>query len=264
MARSPITVGLVVGASLLAAAAPASAQTLFGHVLDRLSGRPLPFAAVILLDSHGRSRGYTLSDSTGKFTLDLPRAGRYELYVDQLAYRPLVSDTFDLRKGERWETLLWVTPIPLALDPMSVTVRGEVSALKKVGFYRREKIGIGYLIDPEKVRARQPIETHELLWGIPGLLLATTSTGTGYMILSSRPHRLLRQDRGVSGNCPLAIVVDGHRFRQSLAFTLDDMVDAGDVLAMEVYPQGGTGAPIQYTGPDTDCGIVLVWTREKR
>jgi len=62
----------------------------------------------------------------------------------------------------------------------------------------------------------------------------------------------------------MAIVVDGHKFKQSLDFSLDDMVDAQDVLAVEVYPHGGIGAPVQYAGLDTDCDVVLIWTKDKR
>lgn len=248
----------------------ARAQTLFGHVLDRLSGRRLPSAAVVMLDSAGKTVGYALSDSTGRFVLKAPRAGRYHVYVDQLAYRPLMSDTFDLRKGERWETLLWVVPDPVALDPVAVTVRRETAALKKVGFYERQKIGAGYLIGPEKIRAERPVETHQLLWGVPGVQVAPNPMGTGSLILSTRPHRL-----SPTGTCPMTIFVDGHRFEQKLVaggdstvgepgITMDDMVDAQDVLAVEVYPHGGIGAPIQYAGLDTDCGIVLIWTKEKR
>ncbi len=175
-----------------------SAQTLFGHVLDKLSGQRLPSAAVVLLDSVGRTVGYTLSDSTGLFVLKAPRAGRYHVYVDQLAYRPLMSDTFDLRKGERWETLLWVTPAPVALDPLAVTVRRETAALKKLGFYHRQKIAAGYSIGPEKVRAEHPLETHDLLWGIPGLQVAPNPVGRGVLILSTRPHRLLSSNGGAA------------------------------------------------------------------
>ncbi len=183
--------------------------------------------------------------------------------MDQLGYRSFVSDTFDLMKNERWETLLWVMPVPVALDPLAVTVHAEAAALKKVGFYDREKLSAGYMVDPEKVRRERPDQTHELLQGIPGVQLASNSMGTGYLVLGS-PHRLLASNGDLAGTCPMAIVVDGQRIRQSLAYTIDDMVDAQDVLAVEVYPHGGVGAPVQYVGLDADCGVVLIWTKEKR
>jgi hypothetical protein len=74
MRRPQTPVGLAL-ATLLLASSPASAQTLFGHVLDSLSGRPLPSAAVVLLDSVGKNVRYTLSDSMGRFELKAPRAG---------------------------------------------------------------------------------------------------------------------------------------------------------------------------------------------
>jgi hypothetical protein len=32
------------------------------------------------------------------------------------------------------------------------------------------------------------------------------------------------------------------------------------VIGMEVYPSG-VGAPVQYRGLDSRCGIVMIWTR---
>ena len=54
-----------------------------------------------LLDSTGASLGYAEGDSTELFALKAKRPGRYQLYVDQLAYRAFVSDTLILEKGAR-------------------------------------------------------------------------------------------------------------------------------------------------------------------
>ncbi len=253
------TIGIAaVTALLLVLPAAGRAQTVFGHVLDSLSGRPLPSAAVILLDSAGGSRGYALSDSTGRFVLKAPRGGRYRVYVDQLSYRVLVSDTLALRKGERVELLLRATPVPVALDPMAVTVRREDARLRKAGFYKRERFAMGYFLDPEKVRDEHPFVTSDLLRQVPGVYLVMHGV-TGYtpqtrMLASLRPGRW-------QGGCTMKVVVDGVDFPLDMGFTLDDVVAAQDVLAVEVYPHHGIGAPIQYRGLDSGCGIVMIWTK---
>lgn len=246
-------------ALLLVMPAAGRAQTVFGHVLDSLTGKPLPSAAVILLDSAGGSRGYALSDSTGRFVLKAPRGGRYQVYVDQLSYGVLVSDTLVLRKGERVELLLRVAPVPVALDPMAVTVRREDARLRKAGFYKRERFAMGYFLDPEKVRDEHPFVTSDLLRQVPGVYLVMQPLGFGYipqtrMLASLRPGRW-------QGGCTIKVVVDGVDFPLDMGFTLDDVVAAQDVLAVEVYPHHGIGAPIQYRGLDSGCGIVMIWTK---
>ena len=67
---------------------------------------------------------------------------------------------------------------------------------------------------------------------------------------------------GVSGagarSCPVKIVVDGDPV---VGNTLDDIVAAQDVLAVEAYPTGvAVGAPVQFRGADAYWGVVLVWT----
>jgi len=268
MSRRPKTVvapaprrtklGLVVTALLLALPAEGHTQTVFGHVLDSLSGRALPSAAVILLDSAGQTRGYALSDSTGRFVLKAPRAGRYQVYVDQMSYRALVSDTLELGKGARTELLLRVAPVPVELDPMAVTVRREDARLRKVGFYKRKRFSMGYFFDPERVRDEHPFVTTDLLRQLPGVYLVMQG-GTGYLP-QTRMLASLRPGSWQSG-CTMKVVVDGVDFPLDMGFTLDDVVAAQDVLAVEVYPHHGMGAPVQYRGLDSRCGIVMIWTK---
>ncbi len=264
MKRAPILAGVGLVTLLCSVPAPARAQTLVGHVLDSLSGQPLPTAAVMLLDAKGNKVRYALSDSAGRFVLRAPRAGRYEVYVDQLSYEAFISDTLDLDKDAKFELLLRLVPTPVALDPMSVTVRRTEEQLTKVGFYRRESASIGYLMDPERVRDEHPFVVTDLLRQVPGVLLEPTD-GIGY-IIAYRPHgRISFMPGSWSPNgCLMKVVVDGSVVTQDAGFSIDDVVPAQDVLAVEVYPNHGIGAPIQYRGTDSWCGVVLIWTRQAR
>ncbi|MCC6404784.1 MAG: hypothetical protein IT405_00080, partial [Candidatus Yanofskybacteria bacterium] len=46
----------------------------WGHVVDVISGTPIAFAAVHLLDRHGGTVAHTISDSEGRFGFSAPRA----------------------------------------------------------------------------------------------------------------------------------------------------------------------------------------------
>jgi hypothetical protein len=257
--------GAVGAAALLALTpAPGGAQTLLGHVLDSIGAQPLPSAAVILLDSVGTKVRYTLSDSTGRFVLKAPREGRYQVYVDQLSYKAFVSDTVALAKGQKLQMLLRLVPTPVALDPMAVTVRRGEQQLTKVGFYRREKASIGYTMNPQQVRDERPFVVTDLLRQIPEVLLEPTD-GIG-SIIAYRPHGTMSfmPDSWSPNGCLMKVVVDGVVYHQDMGISIDDVLPAGDVLAIEVYPNHGIGAPIQHRGPDSACGVVLIWTRDRR
>ncbi len=100
--------------------------------------------------------------------------------------------------------------------------------------------------------------TSDLLRQVPGVYLVMQGV-TGYvpqtrMLASLRPGRW-------QGGCTMKVIVDGVDFPLDMGFTLDDVVAAQDVSAVEVYPHHGIGAPIQYRGLDSWCGIVMVWTK---
>jgi TonB family protein len=64
----------------------ASGQTVGGLLVDRPSNRPLQRARIVLLDSAARRRDSTLTDSLGRFMLDVPGPGPYRLafHLDSL------------------------------------------------------------------------------------------------------------------------------------------------------------------------------------
>jgi hypothetical protein len=224
-----------------------------GHVLDSLSGRPLSAVVATLLDSSGTSVQQAESDEAGLFVLEAPGAGRYRVYVDELAYRSFLSDTLSLGRGERVELRVRLEPEPVPLDEMAVRVRRTEERLRRVGFDRRRRFSMGYFVTPGEVEERKPMIATDLLRQAPRVRLAW----------SQRLHAYVVTLGGVSGagarSCPMKIVVDGDPV---VGNTLDDIVAAQDVLAVEAYPnRGGVGAPVQFRGADAYCGVVLVWTK---
>jgi len=234
-----------------------------GHVLDSLSGAPLATTALTLLDSTGASLGYAESDSTGLFVLKARRPGRYQLYVDRLAYRAFVSDTLTLEKDGKVQVLFRLVPTPVELDPMAISVKGRDAKLDKVGFYRR-KSAVGYLIGPEEVRDRRPFITSDLLRQVPGVRLGFVHAN-GYVPVSGRQDiQMLNPDTALAEirACLMKVIVDGSKVPTDAGLSLNDLVPAQEVLAVEVYPaRSGVGAPVQYRGTDAYCGVVLIWTK---
>jgi hypothetical protein len=146
---------------------------------------------------------------------------------------------------------------------MAVTVKSQDARLEKVGFYRR-KSAVGYLIGPEQVRDRRPFITSDLLRQIPGVRLGSVHAN-GYLPVSGRQNVQmlnLETDSAEIRACVMKVVVDGSKMPTGGGLSLNDIVPAQDVLAVEVYPsRGGVGAPVRYRGTDAYCGVILIWTR---
>ena len=246
---------LVAAALVLAVPAPARSQIVFGHVLDQTNGRPLPMTAIMLLDSTGAAVRYVDTDSVGRFRLLAPRAGRYQLYLDQLAYQAYLTDTLTLAGDGPLELLLRLEPLPVELDPLVVTTERRRVRLEKVGFYRRERFSMGYMLGPDQIRELRAFRTTDLLRQIPAVQLRWSMMPGGYLVSSRR-----RLASFAGAVCPMKIVVDGVTTEQN-SFALDDVVPVQDVMAVEVYPgTGGVGAPVRYRSTDAFCGVVLIWT----
>ena len=93
-----------IGHSLLlcAFAAPAlTAQTLRGDLVGAVSGQPVGYALLLLVDSTGRERVRTLSDGSGQFVLAAPSPGTYRVRVLRIGYQSFESPTMVLDAGER-------------------------------------------------------------------------------------------------------------------------------------------------------------------
>jgi hypothetical protein len=80
-----------------------------------------------------------------------------------------------------------------------------------------------------------------------------------------------RYRNAASGPCVMNLFIDGNRVNAGAdgasgpsdgGSTLDDLISANDVGAIEVYPSGVT-APQKYTGVSEGCGTILIWSKVK-
>jgi hypothetical protein len=78
----------------------AAAQTEIGVVRDARTRAPLACMHVALLDSSGTEVGHTVTDSTGQFLLEAPRAGAYRVRFATYGWDPLAGPLDTLRQGD--------------------------------------------------------------------------------------------------------------------------------------------------------------------
>ena len=224
------------------------AQTIVGSVLDDLTSTPLFGAAVMLLDSLDTAVRWAESDSTGRFVLNVPRAGQYRLYADRLGYSELLSDTFALRQTGPVELELRMVPMPIELEAVVVTAERRRARLDRQGFYRRRDRSMGHFFDTEQILAIKPMRTTDLLRRVPGVVVRRNRIG-GAVATTLRGVR----------PCPMKVVLDGYKIDLT-DDALDNWVSADEVIGVEVFP-GGVGAPVQHRGTDAFCGVIMIWTR---
>lgn len=125
---------MVAGATVLAVAPGAPAQTVAGTVFDAGNERPVPMAAVYLLDSGRRPITLAIADSVGRYRLEVPDSAAYYLFAQRLGYFEVESPLVIISSRRDYDLDLELRPEPLALDPLEVTVRNEAF----VGWWRLE------------------------------------------------------------------------------------------------------------------------------
>ena len=159
-----------------------------------------------LLDADGEAIASTITDQEGHFAAVLEEAAEVYLSVSRLGYTGAVSEGIALREGtRRIEVLLPEEAIPL--EPVIVVVDGRVPLLERVGFYQRAVAHPGSFIQRDDVAAVAPARTSDLLGRVPGVRVATDTSGG---VIRRRGRRGIvvgrRRDK----------VVAGHGFRRRI------------------------------------------------
>lgn len=232
--------------AFLAFAAPASAQTILGTLLDQQSGKPVRAGTMSLLSESDAQVAQAVTDSAGAFVLSAGRAGSYRLRAEHSGYSAAVSPALDLQAGDTVRVEFQLSTRQVVLSPL--VVKGEPrrldAALARFYDRAREK-AFGTFITRDEIEKRHPIRTTDLLRTVPGVQLIPTRFG-GRSVVRMR------------GGCVPAFYLDGMHVRLA-GMTIDDLVQPLDLEGIEVY-RTPAEVPGEY-GLDTGCGAVLVWTR---
>lgn len=248
---------LVLGMLLpVALAAPATAQTVRGYVIERDSERPVAAARVVAMDSTGTVRGSTESGRDGTFLLEMAEPGSYTVAVQRLGYRSRTDGPFELARDEVAGAAFYLEIQPLPVDEILAEVDREETNryLEEEGFYHRAKAYAGQSLGPEEIREMGAFNFSDLARAIPFARYQSTFAGQGGLVLVSR--------QSGTSYCSPTIFIDG--FRQFGGLDLDTYLTPDEVLGIEVYR--GPQVPLEWdeTGPRLGmggCGVVLIWSR---
>ncbi|MCC6245602.1 MAG: TonB-dependent receptor, partial [Gemmatimonadaceae bacterium] len=156
--QSPWTVS-----SLVAQGAVAGTSVVRGTVRSQ-TGRPVPGARVMTSDSAAR----TLTDSLGRFALNVASTSSIQLTISAVGYRPVAALEVDLRGGSARAVAVTLAPL-YVLDLLTVLANPERPLLNT------ENASTGGSLERAELAAlptdaREPIA---LLFNVPGVTQAT-------------------------------------------------------------------------------------------
>jgi hypothetical protein len=230
----------------LTAMTHAPAVFVRGTVLDQQTGAPV-MNVVVRIDNTPFS---ALTDAQGRFYFQEVPAGDYTLRADHIAYAAAIT---------KLEVRAYDLDVEVRLSPEAIPIHGIIVTalsrrLEAVGFYEREKRGIGTFIDRRQIEKMKVQASSDLLRGVPGLRLVPQAT---------RRNVPPNQMRG-RGNCRYKYIVDGSRTLPD--FDIDFVAPYG-IEGLEVYA-GLSEVPATFRahatpdGGQAICGVIAIWTRD--
>jgi hypothetical protein len=240
---------VITAAMLLCAAAPASAQTVHGRVLERGTDTPVA-SAVVEVRAGDIVRRRVETDDDGQFDIEIPGAGTYRLAALRVGYVSLLSEQVVVGSLDSLDVLFHMTSDAVTLDPVQVSASRRATSPLIADFYDRAAgHRQGRFMTREQIAATHAARTSDVLRRVAGLSFRPTRRGT----VSVRAR----------GGCEPLVFIDGQAVNMyGTTTSVDDLIRPEDLEGIEVY--GGASVPIQFVrdGPmGSNCGAVMLWTK---
>ena len=245
------------------ATTPAFGQSIGGMVTSAGSKQALGGADVAVLDQ-ARSlvlRAATASDGSFSFAV---RPGRYLVRVILIGYKSAESSLLSVTDAvvrvnfELQDSVIAVSGVTAAAAPRS-------RRLESTGLYERMRDGRGAYIMREEIEKKHADRISQLVIGRAGLRVQQVTRGASSGI--TRGDLVMRggmQTSMRSAYCFPRIYLDGVLARASSTsaptLTLDEIAKPEEIEAIEIY-RSSSQIPPEFSGADSSCGVVVVWTR---
>ncbi len=240
-----------------------SAQgTVVGIVTDR--GRPIRDVEVLIEEFRLTSR----TNQAGEFSLTVP-AGRRVVLARAVGFHPIYLNV-NVVDSSIVDIEFELQRVAQVLDPVvtNVDARPATSA-KLAGFDERRKRDIGTFLTRAELAEREHSQMSTVLraTGIQ-TIRRPEACGGGFALGTNRGVSSLYSPRRgrcyFPTGCYSTVYLDGILIwapGRNEPPNIDDF-KVHSLEAVEVYRSNGM-APIQYQAVGTECGVVLLWTRER-
>jgi hypothetical protein len=252
---------------------PTSAQVLRGRVVEAVSSVAVKGATIRVLGLDSLPVVVGIADDSGKFTIDIPRAGSYRLEFSRIGYALRISRPMQLDSGQAYDVNnVQMAPQAVAVAPLPVSADARVPSLERNGFYSRRQTGLGHYIDRRMIEQRAPLATTDMFSGVRGVRLTPLSGGGYNVFVRAGASSNIRS----GGWCAPLVFVDGvpmtfdsglptnaRGSRDSAAPYDFDLLHPQDIEAMEIY-RSPSEVPSRYSAAGSSCGVILIWRRAGR
>ncbi len=248
-ARTAAPVLALQGALALAMPGALHGQTLTGRALEEGREVPVRAALVTLVDPGGDVRAEALTDSTGAFTLEVPRPGSYFVEARRLGYERFRSPLLALSGEERVVMELMLRPEPVGLEGLDVTTEARAEEfLQPLGF-TPAALGRRWIDRADIERMPLPAGPGEVVkWMAPVGVWVDQSNGGGPF--DELCVQFLRNGRA---GCAL-VVLNGVPIDIGEAQGIDPQ-------AIEAMALLRPAEAVTFYGTQAGNGVVLIWTR---
>lgn len=251
--------GLVAAAAavglLAASPADASAQYVWGNVLDAETGRPVSAAEIVVMNNRREVVGRTTSAGDGRFSVSLRSAGFHYVTVSRLGYADHDPVAFFVADEGDMALDLKLRAEAIDLPGLQVTLTSLIPHLEYQGFYHRRNRRPGAFLEREDFEKLAPTRSSEILRRVAGIRVVREEGGVA--------EPVMRGGTGMDQSCKPGVVLDGFYVRRSGGWgapvPFDDLVVPSQIEAIEVY-KGPATIPPQWRR-QSNCGVIVVWTR---
>ncbi len=252
------------------------AQIIIGVVTDAKNGQPLADASVVLLDDKDQIKRGTLTEVDGTYVLQCPEAGTFVVRSGAAGYPMWDSAPIEVGQAETVELMIRLLP------------EGETLGL--ADFDRRRAQGEGLFLTEEEIQERGGNRFTDAFLGLAGVSVVLLRLDRADTVeqgqlernrgRSDRPRNTVRlaashrsaeaagarQAGERAADCPPVLYVDGRWWGP-----IDDIgadgpdyyIDPDDLIGIEIFTKGVV-PPELDTGRDSDCGVIVVWTKTAR
>jgi hypothetical protein len=251
-------------AACLLAATPLAAQVVRGKVLDATTGAGVPEAAVRALSPEGRDVGHTRTAADGTFRMQLRTPTTVRIEAQRTGYRPALAAALPVALRETLEVEVRLSAAAVAIEPLRVTARVQPPRRRSLeinGFYDRERQGIGKYVRREDIENRSNQNLAHVLSRVQGTAILYAGPREYIYFPRNGVPTLSSGRRGAPrNNCLPRLFLDGVRVTYDAMNDINAIVNPEQIEALEVF-RGASEIPVQYNDNNSQCGVILIWTR---
>lgn len=232
---------------------PLAGQTLVGRVLDEYTEVGVPGVRVVLVDESGRGVLDVESDSAGYYRLQVPGPGAFSIGTTRLGYEEGRTPLLDLSfEGSRTLDLV-LTPAPVALDRLDVTVSAEEALERELQSYGI----VPGMLPRTRIVTQEEIEAVVGAKDFAAVLGRQNIAGIQVARMDPLPRVCVKMGEGWSSGCAI-LVVDGivtppnTRIQQAMLIPPEGLAA---IVVLKPYE-----ATLQFGGAGGN-GAVLIFTK---